>query len=84
MVVGKDFKPPQGAEPLDWCFLTVDLSENDRISVRVRRDQVHKADVGDVVAFRVPRDKSHPVSRITRLGTDPGLLPPVERVTEEE
>lgn len=79
LVVGKDFRPPDGAEPLDWCFLTVDLTDDERISVRVRRDQVPRADVGDVVVFRRPRDASQPVPRITRLGSDPSLLPPVQR-----
>lgn len=80
IVVGKDFDPPEGGQPLDWCFLTVDLSDEERISVRIRRDQVRKAEVGDVVAFRRPRDPAHPVPRVVRLGTDPTLLPPVKRV----
>lgn len=78
LVVGKDFRPPQGAQPLDWCFLTVELSDHERISVRIRRDQVARADVGDVVVFRRPRNASQPVPRVTRLASDPSLLPPVE------
>lgn len=77
LVVGKDFRPPDGAQPLDWCFLTVDISDEQRISVRIRRDQVSKADVGDVVALRVPRSERSPVPRVRRLGSDPRLLPPV-------
>ncbi len=84
LVVGKDFNPPEGAQPLDWCFLTVDISDDERISVRIRRDQVSRADVGDVVVFRKPRDTSQPVPRVTRLGSDPGLLPPVKRVTPQD
>jgi len=84
LVIGKDFRPPEGAEPMDWCYLTVDLSDEERVSVRIRRDQVTRADVGDVVAFRQPRVAEHPVSRVTRLGSDPSLLPPVKRVTSQE
>lgn len=78
LVVGKDFRPPNGAQPLDWCYLTVDISDDERISVRIRRDQVSKADLGDVVEFRRPRDRAHPVHRVTRLGSAPALLPPVD------
>lgn len=82
LVVGKDFRPPEGAEPLDWCFLTVDLTDEERVSVRIRRDQVPRADVGDVVVFRRPRDINYPVPRINRVASDPGLLPPVKRVDD--
>lgn len=82
LVVGKDFLPPEGGQPLDWCFLTVDISNEERISIRIRRDQVAHAEVGDVVVFRLPRDPSHPVSRVTRVGSDPSLLPPVQRTTD--
>jgi hypothetical protein len=82
LVVGKDFRPPEGAQPRDWCFLTVDLSEDDRIAVRVTRDQVEKADVGDVVQFRRPRTETQPVHRVIRLYSDPGLLPAAKRVED--
>lgn len=84
LVIGKDFRPPDGAEPMDWCYLTVDLSDEERVSVRVRRDQVTRVDVGDVVVFRAPRVADHPVSRVTRLGSDPSLLPPVKRVSIQD
>jgi hypothetical protein len=84
LVVGKDFRPPDGAQPLDWCYLTVDLSDAERISVRVRRDQVSKADVGDVVVFKKPRHGDNPVPRVTRLASDPSLLPPVQRSVSED
>jgi hypothetical protein len=83
LVVGKDFRPPAGGEALDWCYLTVDLSDSERISVRIKRDQVSKADVGDVVAFRLPRDDRHPVSRVRRVASDPRLLPPVNRASSD-
>lgn len=79
LVVGKDFRPPEGAQPRDWCYLTIDLSEKERLSVRVSRDQVDKAGVGDVVAFRPPRG-DHPLHRVVRLGSDPALLPPAAQV----
>ncbi|HEU4319821.1 MAG TPA: hypothetical protein VFS66_07030 [Acidimicrobiia bacterium] len=78
LVVGKDFRPPDGGAALDWCFLTIDLSDEERLSVRVSRDQVSKADVGDVISFRKPRG-DHAVQHVTRLGSKPGLLPPVVR-----
>lgn len=84
LVVGKDFRPPEGAQPLDWCYLTVDLSDDERISVRIRRDQVPRADIGDIVVFRRPRDLSHAVPRVTRLASDPSLLPPVERTSPRD
>ena len=83
LVVGKDFRPPEGSHPLDWCYLTVDVSDHDRISVRITRDQVDKADIGDVVQFRRQRTAAHPVPRVTRLYSDPALLPPIRRDTEE-
>jgi hypothetical protein len=83
LVVGKDFRPPQGGDALDWCYLTVDVSDEERISFRIRRDQVPGAEVGDVVVFRLPRDADHPVTRITRVGSDPSLLPPVQRAIDQ-
>jgi len=78
LVVGKDFRPPEGGAALDWCFLTIDVSDEERVSIRVDRNQVNKADVGDVISFRTPRGE-HPVQRVNRLGSEPGLLPPVVR-----
>ncbi len=84
LVVGKDFRPPEGAQPLDWCYLTVDVSDHDRVSVRITRDQVDRADVGDVVQFRKPRTITYPVTRVVRLYSDPALLPPAQRVDVDE
>ena len=83
LVVGKDFRPPEGGQPLDWCFLTVDISDQERISVRIRRDQVAHAEVGDIVTFKRPRESNHQVSRVKRLGSDPSLLPPVQRTVDQ-
>lgn len=82
LVVGKDFRPPQGAQPLDWCYLTVDVSDEQRVSIRITRDQVAKADIGDVVRFRRPRVETHPVPRVVRLYSDPALLPAARRTGE--
>lgn len=82
LVVGKDFLPPDGAQPLDWCFLTIDLSDEERISVRIRRDDVKRADVGDVVKFRRPRDAAEAIPRLVRVASDPSLLPPVGRIDD--
>lgn len=81
LVVGKDFRPPEGRQPLDWCYLTVDLSDDERISIRVKRDQVSRADIGDVVVFRRHRDFDHP-TQVKRVASDPSLLPPVTRSDE--
>ena len=81
LVVGKDFRAPEGRQPLDWCYLTIDLSDEARISIRIKRDQVSRADVGDVVVFRRPRDADHPTG-VKRIASDPSLLPPVTRPEE--
>lgn len=77
LVVGKDFLPPSGSSALDWCYLTVDLTDESRVSVRVSRDQVPKADVGDIVRLRRPIRPTTRVRRVRRLGSDPRLLPPL-------
>lgn len=78
LVVGKDFRPPEGRQPLDWCYLTVDLSDDERISIRIKRDHVSSADIGDLVVFRRPRDTDNPTG-VKRVASDPSLLPPVAR-----
>ncbi len=83
LVVGKDFRPPEGHQPMDWCYLTVDISDEERVTVRIKRDQVTRADIGDVVVFRQPKGADHPVPRITRVGSDPSLLPPVRQTSTD-
>lgn len=75
LVVGKDFRPLPGQTSGDWCYITVDLSEEERISVRISPSYAKKIGVGDVVRFRKPRIPSRPVRSLRRLGTDPRLLP---------
>ena len=75
LVVGKDFRPLPGKNSGDWCYITVDLSEEERISVRINPSHARIIGVGDVVKFRRPRLESRPVRRLKRLATDPRLLP---------
>lgn len=67
VVVGKDFRPPEGEHLEDWCYLIVDLSENERVSVRVDRSQMTKASVGDSVRFAAPSGPDVPVQRLVRI-----------------
>lgn len=75
LVVGKDFRPPEGARPLDWCFLTID-ADDERVVVRVTSEQADHTDVGDVVRFKRPRSANHPVGRLVRLYSAPARVPP--------
>ena len=75
LVVGKDFRPLPGERSGDWCYITIDLSEDERISVRISPSQAKKVGVGDVVRFRRPRGSNRPVKSLKRLASDPGLLP---------
>ncbi len=75
LVVGKDFKPLPGKGSGDWCFITIDLSEDERISVRVTPSQAKKVGIGDVVRFRRPRSHNRPLKSMKRLASEPGLLP---------
>lgn len=84
LIVGKDFRPPAGAEPLEWCYLTVDTSDDERISFRIKRIHVNRAHIGDVVVFKRPRDADHPVRGLRRVASDPSLLPPVESSSDQD
>lgn len=66
-VVGKDFRPPAGAAPDDWCYLVVDVTDQDRVAIRLHRSQVKKAGLGDRVRFRQPRRRDRPVHLIERI-----------------
>ena len=67
LVVGKHFKPPAGAPPEDWCYLVVDITDYERVSVRVERSQVDKAVLGDRVVFMQPRQSDQPVQWVRRF-----------------
>lgn len=75
LVVGKDFRPLPGETSGDWCYITMDLSEEERISVRISPSHAKRIGVGDVVKFRRPRGENRPLRRLRRLATDPRLLP---------
>lgn len=67
VVVGKDFRPPEGEHLEDWCYLIVDLSENERVSLRIDRSQITKASIGDAVRFAPPSGPDTPVRRLVRI-----------------
>lgn len=67
VVVGKDFRPPEGEHLEDWCYLIVDLSHNERVSVRVGRDQIGMASLGDSIRFAAPKGPDVPVQRLVRI-----------------
>lgn len=67
VVVGKDFRPPEGESIEDWCYLIVDLSEDERVSVRVARNQMGTARLGDLVRFSAPTGPDVPVQRLVRI-----------------
>ena len=67
LVVGKDFKPPPGSEYEDWCYLVVDISEDELVSVRLDRSQVDKAILGDRVQFRQRRNPAKATRWVRRV-----------------
>ena len=66
VVVGKDFRPPEGADPVDWCFLVVDVSDEERVAVRLHRDKLDSAGVGDRITFSQPRRSKAKVRLLKR------------------
>lgn len=66
LVVGKDFRHPQGADPAKWCYLVVDLSNEERIAVRLHESKLDTAVVGDKIVFSRPRNPNRQVRLITR------------------
>lgn len=75
IVVGKDFQPPSGSEPSDWCYLTIAVSDSERLTIRIAYESVPKVGVGDVVKFAY-RGK-HRRHRVRRIGSGPGSAPTV-------
>lgn len=67
VVVGKDFRPPEGEHLEDWCYLIVDLSDDERVSVRIGRDQIGKASLGDSIRYATPSGPDDPVRRLVRV-----------------
>lgn len=67
VVVGKDYRPPHGKSSRDWCYLIVDLTDGDRVAVRLDSRQVDTAILGDRVEFRTPRRPDKKLSNLRRL-----------------
>lgn len=67
VVVGKDFRPPEGERVEDWCYLIIDLSEDERVSVRLDSTQIGKATLGDLVRFHTPSAPDMPVAKLVRI-----------------
>ena len=67
LVVGKDFKPPTGQDHEDFCYLVVDLSHGELVSVRLAKSQIDKAVLGDRVEFVQSRRHGKPVRRLRRI-----------------
>ena len=67
LVVGKDFKPPTGGDHEDFCYLVVDISDGELVSVRLAKSQIDKAVLGDRVEFVQPRRYGKPVRWLRRI-----------------
>ena len=68
VVVGKDFRPPAGAPPKDWCYLVIDVADDDRVAIRLHPSKVGTASLGDRVMFRKPTRADKPVHKLDRIG----------------
>jgi hypothetical protein len=68
VVVGKDFRPPDGAPPKDWCYLLIDVADDDRVAIRLHSSKVETASLGDRVMFRKPMRPNKPVHKLDRIG----------------
>ena len=67
VVVGKDFRPPEGTPPTDWCYLIIDIADEERVAIRLHPSRVSTADVGDRVEFTKPRRQRKRVRYVIRL-----------------
>lgn len=67
VVVGKDFRPPEGDPPSDWCYLIIDMADEERVTIRLHPSRVTAADVGDRVVFTRPRRQKKRVRNVVRL-----------------
>ncbi len=68
VVVGKDFRPPGGAPPEDWCYLVIDVADDDRVAIRLHSSKVETASLGDRVTFRKPTRPNKPVHKLDIVG----------------
>ena len=80
LVVGKDFRPPTGADPADWCYLTIAVTDTERETVRLDYRSVPKVGLGDIVRF-THRGK-HRRHRVKRVGSAPDSLPAITSARE--
>lgn len=67
VVVGKDFRPPAGDSPADWCYLIIDIADDERVAIRLHPSRVETADVGDRVEFTRPMRQKKRVRNVVRL-----------------
>ena len=67
LVVGKLFRPPAGTPPNNWCYLIIDLSDDEVIRIRLHPSRVDVAEVGDQVRFNKPRLKDSRVRTLSRI-----------------
>ena len=67
VVVGKNFRPPEGNPPADWCYLIIDIADEERVAIRLHPSRVATVDVGDRVEFTKPRRQRKRVRNVIRL-----------------
>lgn len=67
VVVGKDFRPPEGFQPTDWCYLIIDIADDERVAIRLHPSKVETAVVGDHVEFSRPLRQKKRVRNLIRL-----------------
>ena len=67
LVVGKHFRPPEGAPPKNWCYLIIDISDDELVAIRRHPSKVDKAVLGDRVVFSQPRNPDRRVRNVARF-----------------
>lgn len=67
VVVGKHFRPPAGTPPNSWCYLIIDLSDDELIPIRLHPSRVGIAEVGDRVRFNLPKRPESRVRMLSRI-----------------
>jgi hypothetical protein len=67
VVVGKDFRPPTGQAPKEWCYLVIDVSDDERVAIRLHPSKVDRAILGDRVVFSHPRNPERRVRNLRRM-----------------
>ena len=67
LVVGKDFRPPEGTPPTDWCYLIIDIADEERVAIRLHPSRIETAVVGDRVEFSRPKRPTKRVKNVIKL-----------------